>query len=149
MRKKGLVLLAMFFAALILGGCSTSKSFTFRVETGENVKVTLDTTNGLDLRQSDGQFTVVDKEGNALLDGMFLLGSMFEHYAAEIPSMANVTVNDARDDFIYWDYTEEDGSKEHNRALKLSDNTGVIIGSLAEKAAGEEAYQALSFEIVE
>ncbi|MFQ7536069.1 MAG: hypothetical protein ACLRL6_01170 [Clostridium sp.] len=57
--KTGVLMLAVAMM-LTLGACSasSSKSYTFNVETGDTIKVKLDTSNGLSLSQKDGQFTV-------------------------------------------------------------------------------------------
>ena len=70
--KTGVLMLAVAMM-LTLGACSasSSKSYTFNVETGDTIKVKLDTSNGLSLSQKDGQFTVKKDEEN-ILQGMFI-----------------------------------------------------------------------------
>lgn len=65
----------MLMAAMVstLDACSTSsrKSYTFDVETGDKIKVELDSLSGLSLSQKDGRFTV-SEDDEKLLEGMFI-----------------------------------------------------------------------------
>ena len=80
--KTGVLMLAVAMM-LTLGACSasSSKSYTFNVETGDTIKVKLDTSNGLSLSQKDGQFTVKKDEEN-ILQGMFIHETGYNSYLA-------------------------------------------------------------------
>lgn len=52
MMKRRSKILYAFLGSLVLlctSACHTSKSFTFQIENGEQIRITLDTTDGYDL----------------------------------------------------------------------------------------------------
>lgn len=63
---------------LTLTGCTTNKSYTFNVETGDKIKVGLNTTDGYDL-SSDLPFTI-SKDGETLSQGTFIKVSYYDEY---------------------------------------------------------------------
>ena len=61
MKKIISVLAIALCFCLFLTACSTSFAYTFTIENGDRIKVKLDTTNGHQLEQENGQFTVVEE----------------------------------------------------------------------------------------
>ena len=66
--KKILILLL----CILLMGCSfhSSKSYTFDIETGDRIKITLKAGNGYDLKQENGRFSIT-KNDCVILQGIF------------------------------------------------------------------------------
>ena len=84
MKKKVLTLLAaVVTTAAILAGCSVTKtkSLTYEVETGDNIKVTLDTSDGYSI-QSDLPFTIT-KDGTEIMSGTFVTDDGYEYYVTK------------------------------------------------------------------
>jgi hypothetical protein len=135
--------------ALGAAACTKSswKSYSFKVTTGDNVEVKLDTSDGFDLTQEDGRFTVKNPEGREVLQASFGTAEDFNRYVNVVKSDKSAKINSEDDKYIYWDYTEADGTVEHDRAVMVSDKTGIMIGSLADKSEGEKAYEALTFTV--
>ena len=83
--KGGEIVKKVFMSLAIIGvmlltltGCTKSKSYTFTVETGDKVKVQLNTTDGYDL-SSDLPFTI-SKNGNTLSQGTFITTDGYNQY---------------------------------------------------------------------
>ena len=79
-RKKRLLTMAL--TAMLMGACSahTGKAFTFQVETGDRIKIELDTSGGdYDLSQEDGHFAV-EKGKDTVLNGVFLTEKRYEEF---------------------------------------------------------------------
>ena len=66
MKKIIALALAAVTSMVVFAGCTTCMSYTFNVETGDAVKVELDTTDGLKLSQNDGTFVVTKDQGFSL-----------------------------------------------------------------------------------
>lgn len=134
---------------LVATGCTThfDKSYTFVVETGDDVKVTLDMKSGYDLAQDGGQFEVTNGD-ETIVTGMFTESAQFYSYKGSMDAGSfDGEVEESADDILAWTYSDADG-EEHNRFVLVSDNTAVLMGSLADADAASTAYDALSFEVV-
>ena len=149
MKKRATAVILGLVMALGMGACTrtSSKSYSFDVSTGDKVEVKLDTSDGYDLTQEDGRFTVKSAEGEDLLQASWATAEDFDSYVETVKNDRNAEINIEEDDYIYWDYTEEDGTVEHDRAIMVSDKTGILIGSLADKDDGTKAYEALTFTV--
>lgn len=60
---------------------SSTKSYTFNVETEDKIKIELDTSSKMSLSQKDGQFTV-SKDDEKILEGMFIHEDGYKSYLA-------------------------------------------------------------------
>ena len=84
MMKKFIAISLILAACLALTACTgTSMSYTFNVETGEQIEVKLDTTGGYKLTQSDGNMFLSNADGDLVLTGYFLLPDAYESYIWE------------------------------------------------------------------
>lgn len=128
-------------AAVLLTACTTSMSYTFSVETGDQVEVKLNTSDGLKMTQSDGQFSVLDADGQHLLDGGFVTAEGMDYYRSAMYTEGAEVLLDT-DEEILWTY---DG--EYNRLVMVNDRTGVLIGSLMDPETAENAYQQLTITL--
>lgn len=142
------IIAASLMLGMILTGCKSqsSMSYTFKVETGDSVKVTLDTSGSeYKLTQSDGTFAVEEEE-TAVLQGVFLTEDMYDQYKAAAET-AGAIVETGDNGFILYEY-EGAAGVEHNILTMISDSdTGVIIASLEENDKVKEAYSKLKFEV--
>lgn len=142
------IIAAALMLGMILTGCKSqsSMSYTFKVETGDSVKVTLDTSGSeYKLTQSDGTFAVEEEE-TAVLQGVFLTEDMYDQYKAAAET-AGAIVETGDNGFILYEY-EGAAGVEHNILTMISDSdTGVIIASLEENDKVKEAYSKLKFEV--
>lgn len=143
--KKVVVLLLSVLMLSAVAGCSTrsSKAFTFTVETGDNIKVKLDTSEGYDIT-SDVPFSITC-EDEAVSDGMFVFGEMYEQYAAVVEEDELATLLDSGEkdgnEYIFWSYDD----REYNYAVLVEDsNTSVIISNLVSEESARECFERLT-----
>ena len=77
--------IAVVFAAVLLvaamSACSThsSKSYTFKVETGDKIKIEMDTSGDYSFAQEEGRFRV-EKGEDEILQGMFMTKEGYDQY---------------------------------------------------------------------
>ncbi|WP_343209437.1 hypothetical protein [Anaerolentibacter hominis] len=152
MRGKRVILMASLCLILMLSltACHSSKSFTFQIENGEKIQVKLDTTDGYDLLQESGTITV-QKDGEDILNGVFLLPDGYSSYETAITSSSEVDILEAapEDAPTYYLYQfEGEAGTETTFLFKIEGaETGMIIGSLASREEAEAAFGLLEFEI--
>ena len=131
---------------LTLTGCTKSKSYTFTVETGDKIKVELNTTDGYDL-SSDLPFTI-SKDGETLSQGTFITVSYYEQYvnAAKTDSLAKVIKESSTDDIEYVFYSYNDS--EYNYVIKVKNsNTGILLGNQNSREDAEKCFELLRFSL--
>lgn len=119
-------------ATACLTGCTSHISYTFNVSTGDAIKVKLDTSDGYDLSQEDGQF-YVKEDGELLVTGIFTTEEYWDYYTENIPLSEDCEV--IKEDNLCGDndglvYTVED---ETNAIFHVDDSdTYVMLGSVAD-----------------
>lgn len=141
-------------SVMALTGCASSFSYTYNVETGDAVKVELDTSNGLKLKndKDNSHFKVLSKDGEELCDGGFDYEDKMEQqgeYIASYEGAEGLNVYSNTDDLLYYDFTDENGTVQLERLIKVSDNTCVIITSTADREDAETAFDALTIGLAE
>lgn len=111
--KKRLGIIALGFMLLVVTGCTTKVSYTYNVETGDEIKVTLNTTDGYKMKYSkeDKEFEF-KKDKEVIATGYFGFMNEFE-YVEEYLNQDNTSLvskvkKDNRDDvsticYIYAD----------------------------------------------
>lgn len=146
------ILFVSLLLALILTACQSSMSYSFDIENGDTVKVTLDTSDGYQLSQKDGSITV-SKDGKDILNGYFLTADTYEAKVALVTSssavnMISATPKDAPTLYVY--QNSGDGALETDFLFKIKDtNTGAIMGSYGSRKEAEAAFHLLTFEKAE
>lgn len=70
--KRTKALFALLMTVVCLAGCTSYMSYTFKVSTGDEIKVKLDVSDGYELSQEDGQF-YVEEDGDLMLTVMMCL----------------------------------------------------------------------------
>ena len=136
----------MLIMCMMLTGCTTSKSYTFDVETGDKVKVELDTSNGLKLTQEDGSFSVT-KGDEQVVDAMFITADMRTMYVAAVKDEDNAEIVSDTAEVFSWTLPGEAGV-ENDRIIAITgtDKTYIIAGSVCEdESLREEAFKSLTF----
>lgn len=152
-RLKKFVYVALMGAMLLLltacGGAS-SKSITFDTGTGDKVKVTLNTTDGLTLSQEDGVIVVEEGE-ETILQGFFIDLDMVAAYVEEIEANDSIVVLDQGEQngitYVFHSVAHETFT-EYDYLIRINDsNTGVLIGSAISEEKAKEGFAALSFSV--
>lgn len=149
--KKGISILLLAFCLLFsMSGCSgeTYKAFTFSVETGDKVRVELNTTGGYDLTSSLP--FEISQDGVTLSQGIFIEADKFESYseAANTDAQAKVIESDTKgkNQYIFWSYNDS----EFNIAILIGDsNTGILLGNSTSEESARECFNRLSISIDE
>jgi len=149
LKRKPAAVLILLLAAVLLAACSfnSGKSFTYSIETGSSVTVRLDTTDGLDLQNDDGIFSVVDGSGEEIVQGAFSSQEAFDELSGLVKESLDCTIlEEDANGLIYVVY----GSTgwETNRIVKLADaDASIVMGSLSDSSAAVEAYHKLTFSV--
>ena len=148
MKKVFMSLVIIVIVLLTLTGCTKSKSYTFMVETGDKIKVELNTTDGYDL-SSDLPFTI-SKDGNTLSQGTFIISNYYDEYvtAVKTDSLAKVIDEQSKDDIEYVFYSYN--NSEYNYIIKVKNsNTGILLGNPNSQEEAEKCFELLTFTLQE
>lgn len=138
----------MVFAMTACGGNiggNTSMAFTFAVNTGDNIKIELDTTDRYSLT-SDIPF-VVSHKGDVLSQGAFIIGDGYVTYLDLIESDEDAKVIESGEkngyEYTMWEYAD----KEWNYAIHVSDATAIIIGNNVSEESAHEVFARLTISV--
>lgn len=127
-----------------LTGCTTNKSYTYTVETGDKVKITLNTTDGYDL-SSDLPFTI-SKDGNNLSQGTFIQGSYYEQYVNAANTQGQIIDKGSNDNIEYVFYSYN--NSEYNYVIKIKNsNTALLLGNPNSEEEAKNCFDLLSFNL--
>lgn len=145
-KKIGIVL---FCVCIIFGmvGCSvsSSKSYTFSVETGDSIKVTLETSDDYDIT-SELPFVISDANGEAS-QGTFITANNYQSYVEAVKTDEKATILDTGEKdgntYLFWMYNE----KEYNYALLIKNSdTGILLGNTISEESAKACFQRLTVQ---
>lgn len=126
-------------------GCTTSKSYTFDVSTGDKIKVELQTNDGYDI-SSNLPFEI-SKDGNILSQGTFITIDGYNQYvdiANDTSSGATVLDEGNKNGVTYTFYSYN--NEEFNYIIKVDNsNTGVLLGNDVSEQSAKEVFEKLTF----
>lgn len=150
MKKFAALMLGGVLGMIVLTGCTTSMSYTYNVGTGDNVKVVLDTSDGLKLENDDDGFSVTEDD-ETILQGIFIDEDTYDFYV-EMVKIADGVENIEEDSAngLTWLFYEFDGNagKESNYIVWIDgSDTGIIMGSLEGSRAAKKAFNSLTFTV--
>lgn len=155
MKKIISILLLAFCLLFVMSGCGisggtakTHKAYTFSVDTGDKVRIELDTTGGYDLT-SDLPFEI-SQNGTTLSQGIFIEADKFEDYSevANTDAQAKVIESSTKDEnqYVFWAYNDS----EFNIAILIGDsNTGILLGNLTSEESARECFNRLTISLNE
>lgn len=136
------------FMLTLLSGCSagSSKAFTFSVDTGDSVKVSMDTTGSYDL-SSDVPF-VISHEGKTLTQGTFMPAESYAQFVEAIESDGNAVLLDSGtkdgNEYIFWSYNDS----EFDYAILIDDSdTGIVLGNIVSQESAVECFNRLTISV--
>lgn len=142
--KKVLYSLVFVIAVLLtVTGCTTSKSFTWDVTTGDSIKIKLDSTGGYDIT-SELPFTI-SKDDTTLSQGTFITIDGYNQYmnAVDTDPTANVIDSGSKNGLTYTFYSVN--NSEFNYIIKIDgSNTGILLGNPNSQAEAEEVFNRLT-----
>ncbi len=133
--KSALVVCLIVSILSICTACSHEDGNTihYNVNTGDQIGVTVDDTEGYSLENGDNHINIVTKEGNVALVGMFIDKTTYEEYEELIssPTSAYTILDSAsKDGLKYFLYTvDEEGAKGAYVCLLEGSHTGIYFTS--------------------
>lgn len=148
MKKTISILLVTLFLISMLSACgdTTSKAFTFEVDTGDSIKISLDTSDNYDL-SSELPFSV-SCNGEVLTQGTFVLGEAYEQYVGAVDSDEKAELLDSGtkdgNEYVFWCY---DGSEYNYAVLIGNSSTGVILGNAISEESARECFERLTISL--
>ena len=149
MKKKISIFMICISIMLMAVGCgniSSSKSYTFTVETGDAVKIELDTSDNYDI-SSDLPFAIT-KDDEVLSQGTFMQGEMYNQYVESIDGDAKAKVIDTgkvgENEYLFYEYD----NSEFNYVVLVGDSkTGLIIGNNVSEESAKECFERLTITL--
>lgn len=145
--RKMKAFIALLMTAVCLAGCTSYMSYTFKVSTGDEIKVKLDVSDGYELSQKDGQF-YVEEDGELLLTGIFTTEEYWDYYTENIPVAEGCKVikegkiSGENEGIIY---TVED---ETNAILHVEDSdTYVLMGGVVDSEDVQDVIDSLAITV--
>lgn len=144
MKKTLLSLILLCTFMFTLTGCNTTKSYTFDVETGDKIKIELNTTDGYDL-SSSLPFTV-SKDGSVLSQGTFITLDGYDSYVDMVNNDTSSTVLDSgsMNGVTYTFYSYND--TEFNYIIKIDgSNTALLLGNANSQNEAQTVFELLTF----
>lgn len=127
---------------ILLMGCSfhSSKSYTFNIETGDSIKVTLKTGNGYDLKQENGRFSIT-KDDTVISQGIFLKEETKNDFYLKLDNFEKHSYDNG--EYIYYE-TEGEAGIEYNYFVVLKGSkAGIVVASLEGREEAKKAFERL------
>lgn len=150
MRKVCTLVLSVVIGLWMLTGCgmNSSESIVFSVGTGDKISVTLNTSDGLHLKQTDAGYSIV-KEDVEISQAFFVERAVYEQYIDAVSNEDGVVVNEESTKngltYLFYSYNGEAGQENNFIVWIDGTDTGVIIASLADMETAQTAFEKTSF----
>ena len=153
MKLKELAAALAAAACLALTGCGdsgislkTNMSYTFVVDTGDSVKITLDTSDDYSMT-SELPFAV-SKDGEVQSQGTFITAETYGNYEEMIDDQDGVEILDTGSgngiEYLFWSYNDA----EFNYAVLIKgSNTGLLIGNNVSEKSAEDCFGRMKFTL--
>ena len=136
----------IFMIMLFITGCGkTTISYTFKVETGDNIIVSLVSNDGYSL-SSDIPF-VISKGKKELSQGTFIWADYYDAYVDSVSSDEKAKIIDEgeKDNYSYvmWNYDDS----EFNYVIKINGtNTGILLSNNISEESAKECFERLEIK---
>lgn len=150
MKNKFLTTIVVIMAILGLAGCSskfqTLFSYTYKVDTGDNVKIELDTSDGYSITSSVPFEISQNKE--VLSVGTFIYGEYYDAYVKEVKANEDVKIiteaskNNIK--YVFYNYND----KEYNYVILITDSkTGLLLENTTSEECAQEVFERLKITL--
>lgn len=150
-----LVLCSLLCLCTACGGndVKTNLTFTYTVETGDKVKIELDTSDGYGFK-SELPFSIT-KENETISQGTFITEDGYAQYKSliDLGAEQGITIIEPETSqngltYIFYQVNGSAGT-EYNYVVKIDNSkTGLLIGSLKSKADAQDVFNHLAINIV-
>ena len=141
MKKYLNAIFCVLLLSILLIGCNSkaTKSYTFTVDNGDEIKIAIDTSDKYDI-SSEIPFAI-SCDGEILSQGSFIKGEAYEQYVSVVESddKAELLDSGTKDGhtYIFWCYN----GSEYNYAILIDDSrTGIILGNLISEESARECF---------
>lgn len=155
MKKKGIfitigVVIAIIIVVsviLILGKVNNKLSYTYEVNTGDKISLTLNTSGGYSMT-SDMPFSITKDDG-IISRGTFIEASAYEVYESSMELIDGIVNSDKGEKdgitYLYFNYN----NTEFDYIIKINNsNTGVLLSNSISEESAREMFEKLSFNII-
>lgn len=140
--------LSLMLVLSVLTGCNdnSTKAYTFSVDNGDSIKVSLNTMDNYDI-SSELPFTITCN-GELQSQGTFILGDAFAQYKSVVENDEKAEMIDSGEkdgnDYIFWCYN----GSEYNYAILIADsNTGIVLGNVISEESAKECFDRLTISV--
>ena len=143
MKKLFAIIISIITCMIFATGCTTTKAYTFNVETGDSVKVSLTTNDDYDIT-SDLPFKI-SKGDDTLSQGQFITLDGYNQYIDAVNNDTNSKIieTNTKDGLEYTFYSYNDS--EYNYIIKISDsNTGLMLANNVSEESAKECFSRLT-----
>lgn len=143
LKKAAVYLLSIALVLTVLTGCETSMAFTFSIDNGDSIKVSLDTSDKYKI-SSDVPFEI-SQDGRALTQGSFIQGEYYEQFVAAIEADEHAKIYDSGtkdgNKYTYW----ISGDLQYCYVILVEDsNTGIILVNTISPDSAMEVFNRLT-----
>lgn len=150
MKNKKIIMLFVLVLAivLILTGCEkkSNKSYTFNVETGDQIEIKMNTTEGYNLTSKlPIEFS---KDDELISQGTFAQEYAYDEYYKLVKNDSDATIIEEKSnsniEYFFYEYDDS----EYNYIIKIKDSkTCFILGNNKSKKSAQEIFERLEFKV--
>lgn len=143
-----LIILAIIISIFLFGDVNTKISYTYTIENGENVKLTLNSTGGYSI--IDDSPILITKNDGVISKGKFISGSSLEVYEEGLALLDEIvySTKEEKDNITYFYFNYNNTEFDYIIKIKDSDIGFMLTNYISEESA-IDVFERLSFEIVE
>ena len=135
--------------AVVTSGCTTYKSYTYNVETGDKIAVKLKTGNGYQLNKDSNSDAVdfeITKSGEVQSQGVFIYDNYYDQYVNNAKNDSSSTIIEEKSKngitYVFYNYNNQ----EFNYIIKIDNSsTAIILGNSVSESSAKEVFNRLSF----
>ncbi|MCR5144627.1 MAG: hypothetical protein K6B67_04895 [Lachnospiraceae bacterium] len=151
-KKRVSIILSMILVVIVFAaGCGNANktiSYTFNVETGDDIVVSLDASDGYSMTP-DVPFAV-SKDDEVLSQGTFITADYYTYYVDAAKNDANAVIIDegTKGDcsYVMWNYNDT----EYDCVVMINGtNTGLVIGNDVSEESAKECFDRLEIKVKE
>lgn len=139
-----IVAIMMLVIMLILTGCTSSISYTYKVSTGDNIQIKLNNSDGYSIT-SEVPFKIT-KDNATVSEGTFITLDGYDQYITTVNNTSAAKVIDKGTkngaEYTFYSYN----GQEFNYIIKVEgSNTGLLIGNAVSEESAKECFERLTF----
>ena len=146
--KKVIKAVVLSFLLIVFSGCTTSKSYTYDVSTGDKVKVSIITSDGYDMTSSL-PFDIT-KDDKTISTGTFAKKEAYDYYKNAVNNDASSKIIDSgtKDNLTYFFYEHVGSTNEYNYIIKIKNSdTVVILGNTNSEKSAKNVFENLNISL--